>query len=102
MGVDIRKGSPTYGRWLGIKLSASARKMLYLPVGFAHGFCVMSEVADVVYKVTQEYDPDLEAGVAWNDPSLGITWPIDKPLLSPKDARLPILRDVDTPFRYGI
>ena len=102
MAVDIRKGSPSYGRWLGINLSASARRLLYLPVGFAHGFCVVSEIADVVYKVTEEYDPDLEAGVAWNDPSIGIRWPTDKPLLSPKDGRLPILCDADTPFRYGI
>jgi dTDP-4-dehydrorhamnose 3,5-epimerase len=91
--VDIRKGSPTYGRWVGLSLSERAPRMLYLPVGFAHGFCVLSDIADVVYKATAEYDADLDTGILWDDPAIGIRWPLDKPLLSAKDARLPRLRD---------
>jgi dTDP-4-dehydrorhamnose 3,5-epimerase len=100
--VDIRRGSPTYGRWTGIDLSANNRRALYVPLGFAHGFCVLSEDADVVYKVTAEYDPELESGIVWNDPAIGIRWPIDKPLLSAKDAQLPSLRETETPFRYEV
>jgi dTDP-4-dehydrorhamnose 3,5-epimerase len=95
VAVDIRNGSPTYGRWMGINLSEREPKMLYLPVGFAHGFCVLSDIADVLYKVTAEYDPDLDTGIFWDDPAIGIRWPIDKPLLSAKDARLPRLRDTE-------
>jgi dTDP-4-dehydrorhamnose 3,5-epimerase len=95
VAVDIRRGSPNFGRWLGVKLSETARSMLYVPVGFAHGFCVLSEVADVVYKVSAEYDPALESGIVWNDPGLAIRWPIEKPLLSPRDSRLPCLRETE-------
>ena len=90
--VDIRKGSPKYGKWLGIKLSSKGQKMLYVPRGFAHGFCVVSEEADVVYMATAEYAPDCEAGICWNDPDLGIDWPIANPILSPKDAGAPPLQ----------
>jgi dTDP-4-dehydrorhamnose 3,5-epimerase len=74
--------------------------LLYIPVGFAHGFCVLSEEADVLYKVTAEYAPELERGVTWNDPDLSIRWPIDRPLVSPKDAELPPLRLADNDFLY--
>src|SRR5919108_2290379 len=100
--VDIRKGSPTHGKWLGATLSAKNRKMLYVPRGFAHGFCVLSEQADVVYMATEEYAPDCEAGICWNDPDLGIDWPIVAPNLSTRDQNLPRLRDADNNFTYGM
>ena len=95
VAVDIRRGSPTYGRWVGITLSAGDLRMLYVPVGFAHGFCVLSEEADVLYKVTEEYAPGLDRGIVWNDPDIGIRWPIAEPILSRKDAQLPFLREAD-------
>ena len=100
VAVDIRRGSPTYGRWVGVPLSDRNLHMLYLPPGFAHGFCALSEVADVVYKVTAEYCPACDAGIAWNDPSIGIEWPISDPVLSPKDAALPLLSDAGIDFVY--
>jgi len=100
VAVDIRQGSPTYGRWVSVTLSAKNRRMLYVPVGFAHGFCVLSEEADVVYKVTSEYAPELDRGIVWNDPELSIRWPIQQPILSPKDAQLPLLREADNDFIY--
>src|SRR5512136_2957861 len=88
VAVDIRVGSPTYGQWLSQVLSAENGMMLYVPPGFAHGFCVLSAQADVMYKVTCEFAPELDRGIAWNDPAVGIQWPVSQPLLSPKDARL--------------
>jgi dTDP-4-dehydrorhamnose 3,5-epimerase len=87
--VDVRRGSPTFGRWLGIELSADSFRQVYVPVGFAHGFCVTSEVADVEYKCSDVYDPGGEAGLIWNDPGLGIPWPVSEPVLSRKDASNP-------------
>ena len=84
--VDVRRGSPTFGRWLGFEMSADRFTQLYLPVGFAHGFCVTSEVADVECKCSEIYDPQGEAGLIWNDPGVGVDWPIKTPMLSPKDA----------------
>ena len=84
--VDVRRGSPTFGRWLGFEMSADRFTQLFVPVGFAHGFCVTSEAADVEYKCTDVYDPQGEAGLIWNDPGIGVDWPIKTPLLSPKDA----------------
>ena len=101
VAVDIRKGSPTYGQWVGEVLSSDTHRLLYVPAGFAHGFCVLSEEADVVYKVTNEYAPDLDRGIIWNDPDLAVQWPIEEPLLSPKDAQLPCLRDADVDFVVG-
>lgn len=98
--VDIRKGSPTYGKWVGQLLSAQNNCMLYIPPGFAHGLCVLSEHADVVYKVTVEYAPELDRGILWNDPDIAIDWGITNPSLSPKDARLPLLRNADNNFEY--
>ncbi len=100
VATDIRRGSPTRGRWVGVTLSAENRKMLYVPEGFAHGFCVLSDHADVVYKVTAEYAPDLERGIVWNDPDLSIAWPVSAPLLSPKDSDLPLFRDTETDFAH--
>jgi dTDP-4-dehydrorhamnose 3,5-epimerase len=101
VAVDIRHGSPTYGRWVGITLSDGRQQMIYVPPGFAHGFCVLSDEADFVYKVTAEYAPELESGVLWNDPNIGIEWPIQDPLLSPRDMQLPMLNQVSTGFVYG-
>jgi dTDP-4-dehydrorhamnose 3,5-epimerase len=100
VAVDLRQGSPTYGRWAGVTLSADRFNMLYVPVGFAHGFCVLSEQADVLYKVTDEYAADLDCGIRWDDPHIGIDWPIADPILSEKDARLPYLRDAENNFRF--
>lgn len=100
VAVDIRQGSPTYGKWVGVVLSAKGRCMLYVPVGFAHGFCVLSDEADVVYKVTKEYAPEYERGIIWDDPELRISWPVRIPLLSPKDACLPPLKVADHNFVY--
>lgn len=87
VGVDLRPGSPTFGRWFGAALSEANRRQLYIPAGFAHGFCVLSEMADVVYKCTALYSPPHERTILWNDPALAIAWPIEDPLLSDKDRR---------------
>ena len=100
VAVDIRKGSPTYGKWVGEILSGENHKLLYIPEGFAHGFCVLSKEADVLYKVSQEYSPEHENGIIWNDPTIDITWPIDKPILLEKDLRLSFLKDIDNNFVY--
>lgn len=100
VAVDLRYGSPTYARWLGVVLSAENRRMLYIPAGLAHGFCVLSDWADVVYKATAEFSPQHDAGVAWDDPDIGVRWPVENPILSEKDAGLPQLRDADPGFRY--
>lgn len=83
--VDIRKGSPTFGKWQGFELSSENFRQLYIPPGCAHGFCVTSEQALMVYKCTDFYSPKDERGIIWNDPALAIAWPVTKPLLSPKD-----------------
>lgn len=85
VAVDVRRGSPTFGRWVGVRLSADNFRQCYVPHGFAHGFCVLSEVAQVEYKCSDLYDPASEIGIAWNDPDLAIEWPLREPLLSPKD-----------------
>jgi dTDP-4-dehydrorhamnose 3,5-epimerase len=100
VAVDLRKDSPTFGQWVGVELSSENRRMLYVPVGFAHGFCALSETADVVYKVTEDYAPELDRGVIWNDSDIKIRWPISNPILSEKDAQLLSLRQVDTNFLY--
>ena len=91
VAVDIRPASPTFGRHADVVLSADKPEMLYIPPGFAHGFCVLSEYADVFYKVTNEYAPEHEAGIIWNDPAIGIKWPVAAPILSEKDKLLPRL-----------
>ncbi len=92
--VDIRLGSPTFRRWFGMRLSAQDPCQLFVPEGFAHGFCALTEEALVLYKCSDVYAPDCDAGILWSDPDLGIDWPVDDPLLSPKDRDLPRLRDV--------
>lgn len=92
VAVDIRPDSPTFGRWVSIILSEDNKKMLYIPPGFAHGFQVLSDVAEVLYKATKEYSPDLEGGIVWNDPTLAIPWPIQEPVLSERDRNWPSLK----------
>jgi len=95
VAVDIRRGSPTYAQWVGVRMSPEDLALLYVPAGFAHGFLVLSDTADVAYKVTEEYAAEADRGIAWNDPELGIDWPNSKPILSPKDAALPVLREAE-------
>ena len=100
VSVDIRLGSPTYGKWLGNELSEDKNLMLYIPATFAHGFVVMSDYAEVLYKCTEEYSPENERGIIWNDPDIGIKWPVERPILSEKDMNLPLLKNADNNFRY--
>jgi dTDP-4-dehydrorhamnose 3,5-epimerase len=99
--VDIRRGSPTYGQWEGIELDAGAPRLLFVPVGFAHGFCVLSEAAEIQYKCSTYYAPGLSFGVRWNDPALGVAWPVSAPLLSDQDSRHPCLAELPAYFTWG-
>jgi dTDP-4-dehydrorhamnose 3,5-epimerase len=94
VAVDLRRGSETYGQWEGYELDDVGHRQLFVPVGFAHGFCVRSEVADVHYKVSSYYDPETEAGIAWNDPEVAVGWPLDDPQVSERDASAPRLAEV--------
>jgi dTDP-4-dehydrorhamnose 3,5-epimerase len=94
VAVDVRRGSPTFGRWVGIALTAESFTQIYIPPGFAHGFAVVSAVAQVEYKTTDVYDPAGEIGIAWDDPALAISWPVVDPILSPRDGRHPLLAGV--------
>lgn len=99
VAVDLRKASPTYGSWVGVTLSAQNFRQLWIPEGFAHGFMVTSDYADVLYKMTDYYDPQFEFAIAWNDADVGIAWPVTKGLiLHARDAAAPLLRDVASPF----
>jgi len=100
VAVDIRKGSPTWGKWVGVILSEENKNILYVPVGFAHGFCVLSEIAEVIYKTTNVYCAESEAGIIWNDEDLNIEWPVKEPILSEKDRKLPTLKNADIKFHY--
>jgi len=93
VAVDIRVGSPHFGRWYGAEISEENHRMLWIPAGFAHGFCALTEVADLAYKCTAFYDAASDRTIAWNDPDVGIAWPITTPTLSPKDADAPRLKD---------
>jgi len=102
VAVDVRRGSPTFGKWVSVALSADNFRLVYVPPGFAHGFCVVSAAAQVEYKCTELYDPGSEIGIAWNDPTLGIPWPVSAPVLSPRDfANPPLAAVVDRLPRYG-
>lgn len=94
VAVDVRPGSPTFGRHAAASLSAENFRQVYIPAGFAHGFCVLSDHADVEYKCSELYDPTDELSIAWDDPDLAIPWPLERPTLSAKDASAPRLRDV--------
>ena len=100
VAVDIRNGSPTFGKWVAEILSENNHKSMYVPEGFAHGFCVLSDEADVLCKVNQEYSSENERGIIWNDSTLGINWPVDNPILTKKDLELPLLNDIDNNFSY--
>lgn len=94
VAVDIRKGSPSFGCWVGERLSAENKRQMYISEGFAHGFCVLSETAEFLYKCTDFYSPSDERGILWNDPDVGIEWPLDAPILSDKDAVLATLAEM--------
>jgi len=98
VAVDIRKNSSTYGKWVSQVLSEENHRSLYIPEGFAHGFCVKSDAADILYKVSTEYSPENERGIIWNDSTLNISWPVENPSLSTKDAQLPTLENSDNDF----
>lgn len=89
VAVDIRKGSPTFGQWAGVNLSSETKRQLFVPEGFAHGFCVLSETALFLYKCSDLYVPADEGGILWSDPAIGIEWPVTDPIISDKDNRLP-------------
>jgi len=91
VAADIRPDSPTYGEWVSVTLSGENRRSVFIPAGYAHGFCVVSREAQILYKTTDEYAPDLEWGVRWNDPLLAIPWPVSEPCLSQRDERWPLL-----------
>lgn len=94
VAVDLRRGSPTYGQWEGYVLDDESHRQLFVPAGFGHGFAVLSEIADVSYLLSSVYDPDTEAGIAWDDPDVGVEWPVDEPLLSERDKSAPRLAEV--------
>ncbi len=98
VAVDLRKNSKTFKKWIGIELSEENKLMLYIPPGFGHAFLTLSDEAEVIYKTTAEYDRNLDSGIRWNDPSIGITWGIKNPILSEKDANLPFLKDSNLNF----
>ena len=102
VAVDIRAGSPTFGEWVGYEISAKLWNQIFIPVGFAHGFCTLEDNTEVMYKVTAPYFPENERGLAWNDDELAIDWPIDNdaPILSEKDTSYPELRNLPTFFKY--
>jgi dTDP-4-dehydrorhamnose 3,5-epimerase len=104
VAVDIRRGSPTFSQWFGAELSSDNYRQMYVPIGFAHGFCVLSDEAEVLYKTSHVYDPARERSIAWNDLALGIAWPAAEPVLSARDQRAGSLADylAGTPFVYDV
>jgi dTDP-4-dehydrorhamnose 3,5-epimerase len=102
VAVDVRRSSPTFGKWHGLVLSSENKRQFYIPPGFAHGFCVVSAVAQVEYKCTDLYDPASEVGIAWNDPAIGIRWPVREPLLSDRDRGHPTLAELKERLLRGV
>jgi dTDP-4-dehydrorhamnose 3,5-epimerase len=100
VAVDIRIGSPTFGKWVSMVLSDTNSRMLYIPPGFAHGVSVLSESADLMYQLTDEYATEYERGIAWNDPALAIDWRVSDPILSPRDMQWPLLKDAENNFEF--
>jgi dTDP-4-dehydrorhamnose 3,5-epimerase len=94
VAVDVRPASPTFGHWVGVAVSAANFRQLYVPVGFAHGFCVLSDVAELEYQCSDVYDPASERGLIWNDPDLAIEWPLTDPIVSERDRHHPTLREL--------
>ncbi len=101
VAVDIRKRSPYYMKWVGIELSDIKNQILWVPQGFAHGVMVLEDETEILYKATDEYSPENDRGIIWNDPEIGIKWPIAQPILSEKDAKQPFLKDAENNFVYG-
>jgi dTDP-4-dehydrorhamnose 3,5-epimerase len=99
VAVDLREESPTFGRWVGTQLDAESRTLLWIPEGFAHGYVVLSDAADVVYKVTAEYVASLDRGIRWDDPAIGVDWPVTDPIVSAKDRAQPTLDAAEKSFR---
>lgn len=102
VAVDLRRGSPTYAKWVGAELTAERGEQLYVPVGFGHAFVTLEPDCEVAYKTSDFYAPDCDGGIIWNDPDLAIAWPLNgtAPLLSDKDTKLPSVKDFDSPFAY--
>jgi dTDP-4-dehydrorhamnose 3,5-epimerase len=102
VAVDLRRGSPTYGQWEGHELDDVSHRQLFVPVGFGHGFCVLSDLADVHYKLSSYYDPETEAGIAWNDPEVAVEWPLEDPRVSERDANAARLAEIadSLPFSF--
>ena len=98
--VDLRIGSPTFGLWYGLELSAENKRQLFIPRGFAHGYQTLTPEVEFQYKVDEFYNPNADTGLRWNDPQLDINWPIDPPILSEKDKSLPFLKEFDSPFVF--
>ena len=96
--VDLRRSSASYAQWDFLELASKDHNVLYLPPGFAHGYCTLSDESLVLYKVDSAYAPEAEGGLRWNDPDLAIRWPVENPLVSPKDSKWPLFRDFVTPF----
>jgi dTDP-4-dehydrorhamnose 3,5-epimerase len=102
VAVDIRRGSPTYGQWYGVELTEENKKLLFIPKGFAHGYMTLSDQVEVQYKVDEFYAKEYERGIIWNDPMIGIKWPLNHmPVLSTNDKQAPLLQDSDNNFLYG-
>jgi dTDP-4-dehydrorhamnose 3,5-epimerase len=101
VAVDIRVGSPHFGKWTAVELTEDNKRMMWVPAGFAHGFCALAETSDLVYKVTRHYDAKSDRVILWNDPDLRIAWPIGKPLLSARDAAAPRLKDATVLPQFG-
>ncbi|HWB70559.1 MAG TPA: dTDP-4-dehydrorhamnose 3,5-epimerase family protein, partial [Solirubrobacterales bacterium] len=102
VAVDLRRGSPTYGQWEGHVLDDERHRQLFVPVGFAHGFLVISDVADVNYLVSSYYDPATEAGIAWDDPDVGVEWPLPDPQLSERDKTAPKLTEIADELPFSV
>lgn len=100
VAVDLRKRSPNYGKWAAATLSAENKKMMYVPEGFAHGFCTLEENTEVMYKTSEEFSLEHDRGVVWNDKDIDIQWPVDNPILSKKDQNWPCLKEADNNFIY--
>ena len=98
--VDIRKGSPTFGQWIGVILSAANKRQIVVPQGFAHGICTLVPNTEILYKVDEFYSPEHDRGILWNDPALGIDWPVSNPILSEKDKHQPLFKDAEMNFTY--